>query len=189
MKQLLTTDRLDAYVVSRSLVGPYLSYEKRNREAFRPYSVAQRESYYTLGSFRDVCDRQYALYEERRMVPLLFFAKGTHQHVIALVSLNQLVWGSFRSAKISYSVDRDRFRQGYGAEAVTAVLAYAFHQLGLHRIEAHIQSTNAASLALARHLGFQEEGVAKGYLHREGQWIDHLRFALLNLELDMTSFS
>jgi ribosomal-protein-alanine N-acetyltransferase len=189
MKRLFTTERLDAYIISSSLAGPYLAYEKRNRELFRPYSIPQNESYYTLGSFQNVSDRQYALYEEHRMLPLLFFAKDTRKHVIALVSLNQLVWGPFRSGKLSYSVDGDKLRQGYGSEAVLGVIAYAFEQLGVHRIEAHIQKENSASLAFAEHLGFQVEGTAKGYLYRDGAWIDHLRLSLLNDELDIRSLS
>lgn len=79
MKRLFSTERLDAYIISRSLAGgPYLAYEKRNRELFRPYSITQKESYYTLGSFQDVADRQFALYEEHRMLPLLFFLQEIH---------------------------------------------------------------------------------------------------------------
>ncbi len=189
MKRLFSTERLDAYIISRSLAGPYLAYEKRNRELFRPYSITQKESYYTLGSFQDVADRQFALYEEHRMLPLLFFARDTRKHVISLVSLNQLVWGPFRSGKLSYSVDGDKLRQGYGTEAVMGVIGYAFGQLGLHRIEAHIQKNNSASLAFAEHLGFQAEGIAKGYLYRDGKWVDHLRLSLVNQDLDMRSFS
>lgn len=189
MKRLFATERLDAYIISRSLAGPYLAYEKRNRELFRPYSIMQKESYYTLGSFQDVADRQFTLYEEHRMLPLLFFEKDKRKHVIALVSLNQLVWGPFRSGKLSYSVDGDKLRQGYGSEAVKGIIDYAFGELGLHRIEAHIQQNNGASLAFAEHIGFQAEGVAKGYLYRDGEWVDHLRLSLLNERLDMCSFS
>jgi len=142
-----------------------------------------------LGSFQDVADRQFTLYEEHRMLPLLFFEKDKRKHVIALVSLNQLVWGPFRSGKLSYSVDGDKLRQGYGSEAVKGIIDYAFGQLGLHRIEAHIQQNNGASLAFAEHIGFQAEGVAKGYLYRDGEWVDHLRLSLLNERLDMCSFS
>ncbi len=189
MKRLFATERLDAYLISRPLAGAYLAYEKRNRELFRAYSIIQKESYYTLGSFQDVSDRQYALYEEHRMLPLLFFEKGKRKHVIALVSLSQLVWGPFRSGKLSYSVDEDKLRQGYGSEAVSSVISYAFHELGLHRIEAHIQKDNTVSLSFANHLGFQEEGTAKGYLYRNGVWVDHLRLSLFNDKLDMRSFS
>ncbi len=189
MKRILTTERLEAYLVSRPLAAPYLAYEKRNKELFSPYSVTQKESYYTLGTFQDVCERQEMLYEERRMLPVLFFIKADRQHVIASVSLNQMVWGPFRSAKLSYSVDGDHHRLGYGREAVKGVLDHAFTQLQLHRIEAHIQEINSASLALARGLGFQEEGIARGYLFRDGRWIDHLRLSLLNPFLDMATLN
>ncbi len=188
MKSLFCTERLQAYVVHENLASAYLAYEKRNRKAFAPYSVPQVDSYYTLASFKDVCDRQQMLYQQAKMLPLLFFAKGQSNHIVATVSLNQMVWGIFRSAKIGYSVEPELQGQGFGTEAVGSTIAYAFNTFGMHRIEAHIQEQNIPSLALAAKLGFLSEGIARGYLYRNGEWVDHLRLALLNTNLDMLKF-
>ena len=58
------------------------------------------------------------------------------------------------------------------------VLARAFTQLRLHRLEANIQPTNAASIALVRRCGFVREGFSERYLKIGGRWRDHERWAI-----------
>ena len=50
---------------------------------------------------------------------------------------------------------------------------------GVHRIEAACLPNNAASQAVLRRAGFSHEGLARKYLRINGQWADHLVFALL----------
>jgi ribosomal-protein-alanine N-acetyltransferase len=95
------------------------------------------------------------------------------------VNLNHIVWGASRSAKLGYSIDVDHQGQGYGKEAVQAVVSFAFKTLHLHRLEAHVMRANAPSIALVTSLGFSCEGVCSGYLYVNGRWEDHLRYALL----------
>jgi RimJ/RimL family protein N-acetyltransferase len=57
--------------------------------------------------------------------------------------------------------------QGYTAEALRVLTAWAFEQVGLHRVELHIDPGNAGSLAVARSAGFRIEGtVRQRFLHR-----------------------
>jgi ribosomal-protein-alanine N-acetyltransferase len=56
---------------------------------------------------------------------------------------------------------------------------FAFHQLGLHRVEAACLPHNKASIGLLLKCGFMQEGLARGYLKIAGEWHDHLLFARL----------
>lgn len=62
--------------------------------------------------------------------------------------------------------------------ALMALTRHAFDKLGLHRIEAACMPDNHASMNLLRKCGFAEEGYAKKYLRINGQWRDHVLFAL-----------
>jgi ribosomal-protein-alanine N-acetyltransferase len=64
------------------------------------------------------------------------------------------------------------------AQGLSAVIDRAFHDLGLHRLEANIQPSNAASLALVKKLGFEREGYSPHYLMVNSDWRDHERWAI-----------
>jgi ribosomal-protein-alanine N-acetyltransferase len=70
-------------------------------------------------------------------------------------------------------------RYAYMREALELVARYAFTRLRLHRLEANVQPTNTASLALVRTFGFEREGYSRCYLRIAGRWRDHERWALL----------
>ncbi|HCI02982.1 MAG: hypothetical protein CMH96_06665 [Oceanospirillaceae bacterium] len=63
---------------------------------------------------------------------------------------------------------------------MNSCLEYIFHSLGLHRIQASYMVNNHRSGRLLRHLGFLQEGLAKDYVHINGQWQDHILMAKLN---------
>jgi [ribosomal protein S5]-alanine N-acetyltransferase len=70
-------------------------------------------------------------------------------------------------------------RRGLMTQALRLCTAFAFSELGLHRLEANIQPTNAASIALVRRVGFRKEGFSPRYLMIDEMWCDHERWALL----------
>ena len=63
-----------------------------------------------------------------------------------------------RRTEIGYALGRAHWGRGIMREALPAVLRFAFHSLGLHRIEADVDPRNAASARALQPLGFQLEG-------------------------------
>lgn len=98
--------------------------------------------------------------------------------IIGVLTLSQIVYGNFCSAYLGYYGMKDACGRGLMTEAVRLVLARAFGDLGLHRVEANVQPENERSLALVRRLGFQKEGLSPGYLRIGGLWRDHERWAI-----------
>jgi RimJ/RimL family protein N-acetyltransferase len=84
-----------------------------------------------------------------------------------------------RRAEIGYSIRRDRWGQGFGAEAVATLITFAFERLGLRRIEADSDPRNAASIRLLEKLGFVREGYARERWEIEGELQDAVLFGLL----------
>jgi ribosomal-protein-alanine N-acetyltransferase len=64
------------------------------------------------------------------------------------------------------------------SEGLQLVLARAFTELRLHRLEANIQPANASSIALVKRAGFVYEGFAERYLKINGRWRDHEHWAI-----------
>jgi ribosomal-protein-alanine N-acetyltransferase len=98
--------------------------------------------------------------------------------IAGVLIISQIVRGAFQSAYLGYYAHERHAGHGYMREAMIQTVAHAFGPLGLHRLEANIQPSNAASIALARSAGFRLEGFSPRYLLIGGQWRDHERYAI-----------
>lgn len=94
------------------------------------------------------------------------------------LTVGGITYGSQRGAFIGYWIDRDQAGRGIMPTAVAMAIDYCFQHLELHRIEINIRPENAASLRVVEKLGLRNEGVSPSYLHIDGAWRDHLRFAV-----------
>ncbi len=99
--------------------------------------------------------------------------------LVGCIEVTQIVMGALRSAYLGYFAFAGHERQGLMHEGLKRVTQVAFHEMGLHRLEANIQPGNAASIALVRSCGFRQEGYSPRYLKLRGRWRDHERWALL----------
>ena len=98
---------------------------------------------------------------------------------IGYIGVTNIVRGVFQSAYLGYYAFAPLAGQGLMREGLQLTLRHAFRTLKLHRLEANIQSGNAASIALVRGQGFRLEGYSPRYLKINGRWRDHERWAIL----------
>lgn len=87
-----------------------------------------------------------------------------------------------RQAEIGFTLARGSQGRGYAAEAVEAVLGYAFGTLGLHRVIAITDARNAPAARLLERVGFRREGHYLQNVWFKGAWGDELSFAILGDE-------
>ena len=92
------------------------------------------------------------------------------------------VWGiargSLSSATIGYWVSERFAGRGITPTSVALATDICFTDLHLHRMEICIRPENRASLRVVEKLGFRYEGLRRRYIHIDGDWRDHLCFAL-----------
>lgn len=86
-------------------------------------------------------------------------------------------------AELGWVFDPDHHGHGYASEAVRELLRLCFEDLGIRRVEALCFAANAPSRALMERLGMRLEthAVAES-LHRSGEWMDGLGYAMLASE-------
>lgn len=77
--------------------------------------------------------------------------------------------------------------QGFGKEAVTLALRFAFHELGLRRLSLDVIANNLPAIALYRSLGFREEGKMRERVYRDGVTVDLLYMGLLRRDWEAAS--
>ncbi len=73
-----------------------------------------------------------------------------------------------RRAEIGFMLDKAAWGQGYGLEAMRAVLEYAATH-GFQRLSARTHVGNTASERLLEKLGFEAEGYLRGHVERDGE--------------------
>jgi len=119
---------------------------------------------------------------EGRMLPwLVWFEPGGDRNSAQLagqLTVSGIVGGSASWAQIGYWVDQRLAGRGIIPTAVALAADYCFQTMGLHRIEIAIRPENVRSLRVVAKLGFRPEGLRPRYLHIDGDWRDHLVFAL-----------
>lgn len=98
---------------------------------------------------------------------------------IGNTELHRIDWLN-RHAESGAMIGEAGFRdQGYGSEAKTLMLEYAFNSLGLHRISSSVFAKNLRSLAYLKKAGYREEGVRRERFFRNGEWIDEILLGIL----------
>ncbi|BBH68337.1 N-acetyltransferase [Actinoplanes sp. OR16] len=83
-------------------------------------------------------------------------------------------------AELGWVLHPEHAGHGYATEAVREVLRICFEDLGLRRVTATAFAANTASWRLMERLGMRRElYTVRDSLHRSGEWLDGLGYALL----------
>ena len=91
--------------------------------------------------------------------------------------------GALASSTIGYWVAQRFAGRGVTTTAVALVTDHLLFARGLYRVEICIRPENVPSLRVVEKLGFRFEGLRRRYIHIDGDWRDHLCFALVREEL------
>jgi len=111
------------------------------------------------------------------------FAIRVEGRLAGQVTIDNIVRGALRSGYLGYWIDRRIAGRGMASLAVALVCDHAFGDVGLHRVQADIRPENLPSQRLVDRLGFRQEGLLRRYLDIDGDWRDHLGYALLAEDL------
>ncbi|MEO1039350.1 MAG: GNAT family protein [Pseudomonadota bacterium] len=149
-----------------------------SRAHTEPWEPAWSEDELSRAAYKRRLNRYRQDVESGQGCPFFVF-RSEDDVLVGACNLNNVRRGVLQAADIGYWVGAPYVRRGHARAAVRRVLAYAFGPLRLHRVEAAIRLENTASHALLTSLGFTAEGTARKYLKINGEWRDHLKFAIL----------
>lgn len=71
---------------------------------------------------------------------------------------------------------------GYAAEAYKLLLAYAFDELGLHRVCAMVLESNIGSLKMHKKCGYNEEGVLRDSVWKNGKFQNQIILSIMETD-------
>ncbi|PPA68891.1 GNAT family N-acetyltransferase [Jeotgalibacillus proteolyticus] len=178
---LLKSDRLYFRPLGLEDVDMFVELLKRNREFWTIYEPKHPESFYTRDVQLEKLAESQAQHKLGKEYSWGIFMADTHEMIgsISIYSIRRL---PFSSAYIGYSLDKSKTMQGYGTEAVTAALRFAFRDFGLHRMEALVSPRNEASVKVLEKVGMQREGRLRKNLFINGVWEDHYLYSMIEDE-------
>ncbi len=101
---------------------------------------------------------------------------------VGQLTVSNIVRGSAQYASVGYWIDEGHAGRGITTRAVAMAVDHCFSVLGLHRIEVAVRPENTSSLRVVEKLGIEQVGYAPRYLHIDGDWRDHLLFAVTREE-------
>lgn len=126
--------------------------------------------------------RAYGMHSAADTGYTFFVFRAEDHRLVGGISLNNVRRGVAQTCSIGYWAGESFARQGYMSEALSALIGFSFETLKLHRLEAACLPNNEPSQKLLRRVGFREEGYARSYLRIDGQWRDHVQFAMLSTD-------
>ena len=103
---------------------------------------------------------------------------------IGNVGLHRIDWKN-RVATLGIVIgEKAYWNRGYGTEAVKTMLRYAFHELGLNRVELETYSFNPRAQRCYQKAGFRRERVRRQALYRDGEFHDVITMGILRSEFE-----
>jgi ribosomal-protein-alanine N-acetyltransferase len=151
----------------------FIEASRRSRRTHHPYVKAPT----TPGGFAGFLERRLSPDSPGHLV-----IDTASDRLVGIVNISDILRGALQSAFLGYYVFHPHEGRGLMRAGLALVLAKAFRQLRLHRLEANIQPENLRSIALVQSLGFELEGLSPRYLKVGGRWRDHERWALRSEE-------
>ncbi len=150
------------------------------------FSDPQVTRFWSSPPLRDLAAAEALLREiehcfERRTLFQWGIARRSDDQVVGTCTLASLS-AAHRRAELGFALGCAHWRHGYIAEALPAVVSFAFEQLDLHRLEADVDPRNSASLRALERLGFRREGYMRERYHVNGELQDAVLYGLLRSE-------
>jgi ribosomal-protein-alanine N-acetyltransferase len=148
---------------------------QRNYAWLRPWEATRPGEYVSDVTFGQMVRRLRAEARAGRTLPFVVTYNG---RLVGQLTVAGITWGSLCSAHIGYWLDQEYAGRGIMPTAVAMASDHCFFGIGLHRIEICIRPENHNSRRVVEKLGFREEGMRPRFLHIDGDWRDHLIYAL-----------
>lgn len=106
----------------------------------------------------------------------------TNETPIGVVSLILIDYKNRNAECIIDIGEKEYWGKGYGSEGLKLLLDYAFYEMNLHRVSLKVFSFNDRAIHLYKKIGFQQEGMIRECLFREGKWYDIIQMGILQDE-------
>lgn len=178
-----------------SIPGDLLAGERVRLTAVEPGDLPLIARWYRDGRFNRLFDAEAAMPKTERAVAehienqqksktaFAFAIRPLEREdLLGYAEIDGIIWAQ-GAGWIAIAIGEAAQRgQGIGTDAMRLLLAFAFEELNLRRVQLTVFSYNTAALRLYERLGFVREGVFREFLQRDGQLHDMILMGMLRRE-------
>jgi ribosomal-protein-alanine N-acetyltransferase len=157
----------------RSDLEELLALRLANRDHTGPWEPVRDRSFWTRAGQALELDLDAQAWAAGTAYAFAVLDASAADRLIGRIALANVVRGAWQNATLGYWIDVDSGGRGHGTRAARLILAFAFEDAGLHRVQPAIIPRNTPSQRLAEKAGFRLEGRAARYLNINGVWEDH----------------
>lgn len=150
---------------------------RENTEYLRPWEPDVSTHGLNRPAYRGRLARLKKLVQQDRAYPFHIFRGDA---LVGACNITHIDRGTAQSAKLGYWIGEKYTGRSFARASVGAATLFCFNGLGLHRVEAAVQSDNTASIKVLQSQNFVFEGTARGMLKINGEWRDHDIYAKLS---------
>lgn len=155
----------------------------RNEQWLKPWEPTGVESWGERNSVGAWPTLHSALRSSGRRGTMLPFMINYGGRLVGQLNISNVVHGALRSCTVGYWVDGAVAGRGITPAALALAIDHCFAVVGLHRVEVDIRPENTPSLRVVHKLGLRREGFYQRFLDIDGEWRDHVAFAVTVEEL------
>jgi ribosomal-protein-serine acetyltransferase len=137
-----------------------LDNERKRLSEFLPWIDEMK----TVAVFTRYIKNCELLYEQKKEVSFIMIADETPVGRIGLHHLNL----QNKMGAIGYWITRNAEGKGVVTRSCKKIISHGFNNLGLHRIECKVATTNFKSQAIPEKLHFKKEGIL-----RDAEWVNN----------------
>jgi [ribosomal protein S5]-alanine N-acetyltransferase len=171
------TARTAIRLLELSDASEMLALRRENSSFLKPFEPSKPPGYLALDAQQREIEHGMQARLSDRAYPF-GICDAASGRLIGRIALSNVVRGSWQSATLGYFVGERFNGMGHGREAVALVLAFAFEEASLHRVQAAVMPRNLPSARVLVRNGFRFEGLAPHYLRIDGRWEDHHVYAI-----------
>jgi len=135
-----------------------------------PLSLAEEERWF---------ERQ--LNDEKSRIFAIETEKGVH---IGNIGLHEI---DYKDGKATLGImigEKGYWGQGYGSDAIKALLRFAFEELNLHRLYLSVFDFNKRAIRCYEKCGFRQEGIVRESVFRHGRYQNEILMGILRHEFE-----
>lgn len=186
-KRTYFSERLILKVLKPNNAQEVLDYYLSNREFLQNWEPQRGKRFYTYEYHQELLKEEYLEYKDKSKLKLWILKKDKPNKIIGSICFSNIIYGNFLSCFLGYKLDRNEINNGYTTEAVKKGVSIMFEEYKLHRVEANVIPENICSIRVLEKAGFEKEGFSKRYLNINGEWKDHVHYAIYNDNLNLSS--